>query len=177
MRRTLVAITLAFGATACARTAVFVPDVPAPQATIVGRSSFGFLAAPPPSYGAGLDPTDPMVEGSLAGLALRQELRQALEARGYRSSDEPAPDMVVAVYAAASQPTDFKRFDFGYASRPASQGSPRGTVIVDLVDPATHRLLWRGEGVAHPSDDANRQLARMESLVDEIAGKLPRAIP
>ncbi len=177
MQRKHIAVTLAFVGVACAGGGAQVRTLSAPDLTITGRNTFAFLAVPHPSDGTALDAADPMLDGSVASRALREELRQPLEARGYRAVDGSAPDMTIALYAAASQPTDIHRFDYGYASRPSSEASPRGTVIVDLVDPASHRLLWRGEGVAPPSNDPNRQLAAMESVLDAIAAKLPRAIP
>jgi hypothetical protein len=53
----------------------------------------------------------------------------------------------------------------------------RGTVIVDLVDPSTHRLLWRGQGVAQVSDNPNTYVNELGKVVRSIAKKIPAANP
>ena len=177
MQRTVPVVMLALVAAACA-SSVPVRTESAPDLTITGRTSFSFLPVPHPSSGVALQANDPMVGGSIASRALREEVRQALEGRGYRALDGMAADIQVAVYAAATQPLDFHQFDYGYAVAASAPGAAQpGTVIVDLVDPASHRLLWRGVGLARASSDPNRELANMESVVDAIASKLPRTIP
>lgn len=180
MQRTVPVVVLALVAAACA-SSVPVRTESAPDLTITGRNSFSFLPLPRPADGVRLAANDPMADSSTASLALRDEVRRALESRGYRALDGMATDMLVAVYAAATQPLDFRRFDYGYSAprsmADASAAQPPGTVVVDLVDPASRRLLWRGVGVASVSSDPTRQLANMESVVDAIAKRLPRTIP
>ena len=80
---------------------------------------------------------------------------------GYRAGDGDRADHDVAIYAAANHAMDIRTYDYGYTWR----GWPReyttvtpyekGTVIVDLVDPSSRQLLWRGEGVAQVSNNPN----------------------
>ena len=124
--------------------------------------------------------TDPMLDNSITNRAIREEIRNAFEKRGYRFSPEAA-DLDVAFYATAAPKLDIRTFDYGYTWR----GFPRqyvdvheyeqGTVIVDVVDPATHRLLWRGQGVARVDPDPNKYVKEIRKAVDEIVEKFPAA--
>jgi len=87
----------------------------------------------------------------------------------------------VAAYAAANQALDIHTYDYGYTWT----GWPRqyteidtyekGTVIIDLVDPSTRQLLWRGQGVAAVSDDPDEFMRDMAKVVDAVLKKLPPA--
>jgi len=46
-------------------------------------------------------------------------------------------------------------------------------VIIDLVDPGSRQLLWRGKGVAHVSTDPNTFTNELGKVVDAITKKVP----
>ncbi len=50
-----------------------------------------------------------------------------------------------------------------------------GSVIVDVVNPKTKELLWRGQGVARVSDDPNVYAKELEQTVNAILKKFPHA--
>jgi hypothetical protein len=122
-----------------------------------------------------------MLANSITNQKLREDVRQALEARGYRPADGERADLDVAVYAAANQALDIRTYNYGYTWR----GWPReytsvtpyekGTVIVDLVDPGSRQLLWRGQGVAQVSNNPNKYVNELGKVVNSIAKKLPAA--
>jgi hypothetical protein len=48
-----------------------------------------------------------------------------------------------------------------------------GTIVVDFVDPASHRVLWRGTAssiVQHPD---NPNLAKIAKAVDKLMTRVP----
>jgi len=49
-------------------------------------------------------------------------------------------------------------------------------VIVDVVDPNTRELLWRGQGVAAVSDDEAKYEQDLWKTVTAILEKFPRAV-
>ena len=51
----------------------------------------------------------------------------------------------------------------------------QGTVIVDVVDPSTRELLWRGQGVATVSDDEAQYEQDLWKTVQAVLEKFPRA--
>jgi hypothetical protein len=182
MIRGLTIVALAVGSVACG-SGVSVRTQAAPGFTTAGRSTFRILPVPARTDGATLGSNDPMLENSITNRALRQDVRQAMESRGYRPADGTPADIDVALYAAANQALDIHTYDYGYTwrgwPREYTEVTPyeRGTVIVDLVDPSTHRLLWRGQGVAQVSDNPNTYVNELGKVVRSIAKKIPAANP
>ena len=110
-----------------------------------------------------------MLVNSISNRALRADLAQEFAGLGYVASDSN-PDFCVAYYASTNQKLDVTYWDYGYAWRPrwwsgwgrrwgrgwggdwGIQSGPavtqytEGTVIVDVIDPKTKDLLWRGQG-------------------------------
>jgi hypothetical protein len=50
-----------------------------------------------------------------------------------------------------------------------------GTVIVDVFDPKTKNLLWRGQGVATVSDNEAQYEQDLKRTVEAIVDKFPGA--
>jgi hypothetical protein len=163
--------------TACTHN-IEVRAIAAPDATFAGRSTFLILPTPPPHGGSPLGPNDPMLVNSITYDAIRDEIRRAFEAKGYVYSPANA-DLAVAYYASAAPVLDIRTFDYGYDWR----GFPRqyvdvvqytqGTVIIDVIDPVTHKLLWRGQGVAAVDTDPNKFAKELRKSVDAIVAKFP----
>jgi hypothetical protein len=127
---------------------------------------------------------DPMINNSIANSALRARIVQAFHTRGY-AFDEMNPDFAVAFYATAREKLDITMWDYGYPFRP---GWPRysrpvqtltqyteGSVIIDVIDPRTRDLLWRGEGKATLSNDLSEDLKRLGKAAEAIIAKFPQA--
>jgi hypothetical protein len=109
------------------------------------------------------------------------ELLLAFQARGY-FADTARPDFAVAYYAAEHLPVDTAVFSFGYPFSPYTwwqdeqaatrtpTGGPVAIVIVDVINPNTKALLWRGEGVVQlkPKPGVEREL---KDAVNDIVGQ------
>ena len=179
MKRSLVAVVAL--ATAGCGNSVQVRTQAAPGFSTAGRSTFRILPVPRPGNGVALATNDPMLESSIINQRLREDVRQALESRGYRRAAGGPADLDVAIYAAANQALDIHTFDYGYTwrgwPREYTEATPyeRGTVIIDFVDPRTHQLLWRGQGVAQVSDNPDRYANELNKVVQSIARKMPAA--
>jgi hypothetical protein len=151
----------------------------APDLSFGNRSTFRILPVPARGDGVKLSADDPMLDNSITNRALREQVRRDLEARGYRAATGGSADFNVALYAAAKQTLDVRHYNYGYTwrgwPRQYTEVTPyeRGTVIVDAVDPGTHRLLWRGQGQAAVSDDPNHFVRDAEKEVDAIVKKFP----
>jgi hypothetical protein len=175
--RSVIAVVAALALVACSHN-IEVRTIAAPDATFTGRSTFTILPTPSPRGGVALAASDPMLVNSITYEAIRDELRRAFEARGYTYS--PAnPDLAVAYYASAAPVMDIRTFDYGYDWL----GFPRqyvdvvqytqGTVIVDVIDPRTRKLLWRGSAVAAVDSDPNKFARDLRKAVDKIVAKFP----
>jgi hypothetical protein len=90
---------------------------------------------------------------SISNRALRTDLVKGFENRGYILSDNP--DFKVAYYASTKEKL--------------------GTVIVDVIDPKSKELLWRGQGVASVPDDEAQYEQELLKTVTAILAKFPAA--
>lgn len=126
---------------------------------------------------------DPMVSNSITNRALRATVKSTFESRGYVDV-EWMPDVVVAVYASARDKLDVAQWQYGYPSWPGwwrtgmSQYATvykEGTVIVDVVDPQTLDLLWRGSATARLGDDPVENTKELQKVAVAIVEKFPRA--
>jgi hypothetical protein len=158
---------------------VQVRTVVAPGADFSGRRTFHVMAQPKVKAGAQLPANDPMLVNSITNRRIRSAIRAAFEKRGYQYVEDSA-DLDVAYYATAMQQLDVRSFDYGYGWRrfwPREQTEvyqyEEGTVIIDVVDPATRQLLWRGQGKAQVSTDPEKYAAELEKAVDAIVAKFP----
>jgi hypothetical protein len=134
-----------------------------------------------------------MLVNSISNRALRSDLQQGFEKLGYAVNDS-TPDFCVAYYASTNQQLDITTWNYGYPFRPrrwAGWGfyQPRfgaafdpmvtqytqGTVIVDVFDPKTKDLLWRGQGVANVSDNQQQYTQELQTTVSAILAKFPAA--
>jgi Domain of unknown function (DUF4136) len=154
----------------------------APNATFATLHSFHVMT--PPARRTGLAaPTDPMLMNSISNKVLRTSIEAAFASRGY-ASETGSADFDVAYYASARERLDVSLWDYGYPGRwggwyprPEYIAAPytQGTVIVDVIDPKTKELLWRGRGVAATSDDPGEFQRNLASTVKAIVAEFPAA--
>jgi hypothetical protein len=178
-----------------------------PDANLAGLHSFYVLTAPAHSANAApLSANDPMLDNSITNRALRSDLTQALQARGYAPTSRQGADFLVAYYAGTKQKLDTTywgpTFDPGWryqyrgrrgwawpyygapyygmmnpwgGQQMSVTSSTQGQVIVDLTDPKTNELLWRGQGVEPVSTDPVKYASQLQGVVNAIVAKFPQA--
>jgi hypothetical protein len=184
--------------TACAP-GISVRTALSPDASVHGLRTFRVLPTPQPKIAGAVSSTnDPMLVNSISNRALRTDLAQEFAGLGYVASDSN-PDFCVAYYASTNQKLDVTYWDYGYTWRPhwwggwgrhygrgwggdwGMQNSPtvtqytEGTVIVDVIDPKTKDLLWRGQGVAAVSNNEAQYEQELKQTVEAIVDKFPAA--
>jgi hypothetical protein len=174
--------------TACA--GVDVQTVTSPDAHLGALHTFSVMQnAKPRSPAAHAANNDPMLVNSISNRALRADVVQGFENRGYAISDRP--DFAVAFYASTTNKLDVTYWDYGYPFYPRWWGGwgpvwgpydatvtpyTEGTVIIDVIDPSTKELLWRGRGVARVSDDEKQYEQDLWKAVTAILDKFPQAL-
>lgn len=178
-----------------------------PDANIAGLHTFYVLTPPARSANAApLPTTDPMLDNSITNRALKGDLSQALESRGYAAAPRQAADFLVAYYAGTKEkldttywgPTFDRGWRYSYRGRrgwawpyygasyygPMNPWGPgrasvtsitEGQVIVDITDPRTNELLWRGQGVEPVSSDPAQYTSALQGVVNAIVAKFPQA--
>src|SRR2546423_6452985 len=195
---------LALAAAACSSGGgVHVTTTTAPNADLADLHTFRVLNAPQRRADApALSADDPMLTNSITNQRLRADLLQGFESKGF-TSVQSNPDFLVAYYAGTKAKMDttywapdygwrygYRGFGFrgsrfrsawpwyGYASPyPNMQVSEytQGSVIVDVIDPKTMELLWRGQGVATVSDNPDTYAKELDKSVVSILNKFPQA--
>ena len=192
MRMTLLVLTAAAVALAACAPAVQVRTALSPDASLSGLRTFRVQSTPKPRIATAQSTSDPMLVNSISNRALRADLLQGFEKLGY-TVDDSSPDFCVAYYASTNQQLDITSWDYGYPLRPRwwRGWGPRyramyepmvtqytqGTVIVDVFDPKTKDLLWRGQGVAAVSDNQEQYVQELQTTVGAILAKFPAAAP
>jgi hypothetical protein len=169
--------------------AIEVRTIASPDARFTSLRTFRVLPVPRAPRGETLDARHPMLVNSIANRVLRQAIVLGFESQGY-VVDGRNPDLTVAVYASAREKLQVTYWDYGYPWRPrwwSGWGRGRvgptvteyteGTVIIDVIEPTSRDLLWRGRGVAIVSDDEREYLTHLRNTVAAILEKFPRAQP
>ena len=170
---------------ACA--SVDVRTATSPDANLSKLRTFSIMQHANPQSPSAPSTNDPMLVNSISNQALRADLVKGFENRGYAASD--SPDFKVAYYASTKDKLDVTYWDYGYPYYPHWWGwrggfdSPgptvtqytQGTVIIDVIDPNTKELLWRGQGVANVSDNEAQYEQDLWKTVTAILDKFPRA--
>lgn len=118
---------------------------------------------------------------SPAGEALvRSALDGALQAHGLEQVDR-APELFVASHVTRSDRQQISMQTYGGpaarsgwdVSANGPQDVPVGTLIVDIVDARSKRLIWRGTGTATLSG----KLSRNEKKLNKVLAKMFREFP
>lgn len=159
----------------------------APHARIGGLRSFHVLPTPVRADRAQRRGSyDPMAVHSRANRALWDAVQRGFVDRGFVDS-EWMPDFVVAIYASIDEQLDLDAWPYGYTHAPRwwSLGRlddsptlfPAGTVLVDVVDPETLDVLWRGAGSATITADPLENTREVLAVATTIIQRFPRAQP
>jgi hypothetical protein len=122
---------------------------------------------------------NPMLATSLVGNALRQDIQEAFDRRGYRLADT-VPDFYVAYYAGTGEEVDTRAHRYKYhrqGERTEVQTTtyPAGTVIVDVVSAKTDFVLWRGTATAEIPSDPEDYARLIHVAVKKVVANFPRA--
>jgi len=168
--------------TACA--SVDVRTLTSPDANLSALRTFRIMQHAKAQSPSASSTNDPMLVNSISNRALRADLIKGFENRGYALSD--TPDFTVAYYASTKDKLDVTYWDYGYPYYPRWWGFgpyeqptvteyTQGTVIVDVIDPNTKELLWRGQGVAKVSDNEAQYEQDLWKTVTAILDKFPRS--
>lgn len=114
---------------------------------------------------------------------LRSDVDRQLTTRGLERSGAVEPDLLLHYHASVSQRIDVGGLDQQYGSCPGGDCEPfvyeGGTIVLDLVDARTNRLVWRGwaDGSLEGAIDNQEWMeARIDDAVRRILERLPRPL-
>lgn len=137
--------------------------------------------------------SDTRINNDLVIDRVRNAVEIALAARGFTKTDSSSADFKVSWHGAIKKKLQVETIDhfyspYGYGALyrdPFMRGSGMrsstvreyevGTLIVDILDPAQHKLVWRGSGSDRLSSDANpeKATARINEAVAAILKDFP----
>ena len=125
---------------------------------------------------------DPRVDSGLVDSRVKSSVTADLQKKGYVLRASGKPDFLIAYHVALKGKFDSRRLNY-HPHRPDPGGwevnirstYEQGTLILDMVDAKTERLIWRGTAKARVRLDDN-QVAR-ENKVHAAVKKLLKKFP
>jgi len=136
---------------------------------------------PGPQQGVG----DPRFDSTLIDKRVRPAIDRVLAAKGYQmAAPGTAADFLVGYHAVVRQKTSGQTISRWYGYRVGgARGGPQayahdydeGTLLIDVIDPATMQLLWRGSGtrVVDPQASPEKREQRINEAVDQVLADFP----
>ena len=123
---------------------------------------------------------DPRVDNALLRKRIVGAVDAELAKRGL-SQSAADPDLLVVYHAAVSRQIDIETYsrDYGYRRRAYTDTYVReydvGMLIIDLIQPDTNQLVWRGSGQARLHERATpaEREQRVRAAVAAILEKFP----
>lgn len=161
-----------------------VRSTPAPNANLAQLRTFAFMTPMQPNSRAA------SLQQSPAGQQIRGEIAQDLVDKGYTPAGPGAqPDFLVAYRTHLQQRTDVENWGYpgpwgwglGWGWGGWAWNGPdvtvsqytEGTLVVDFVDPSSHRVLWRGTATSVVDHPQNPSLRKVAKAVDKIIDRYP----
>lgn len=136
---------------------------------------------PGPQQGVG----DPRFDSTLIDKRVRAAIDRVLASKGYRAAAPgTTADFLVGYHAVVRQRTSAQTINRWYGYRvvtlPGGPGThahdyDEGTLLIDVLDPATMQLLWRGSGtgVVDPQASPEKREQRINDAVERILADFP----
>jgi hypothetical protein len=110
---------------------------------------------------------------------LQASVDRALAARGF-GQQAAMPDLIVHYHASVTQRIDLNGVDREFAQCDSPECQPvayeSGTIVLDLVDTATARLVWRGWATGSLEGAIDNQ-DFLEQRIDEAVGRIMERLP
>lgn len=110
---------------------------------------------------------------------VRRDVDTQLAARGFEKTTSGRPDLLVHYHASVTQRLDSRNLDVQYG---CAEGDCRsdvfevGTLLIDLVDARTNKLVWRGWAKGTIDGVIDNQ-AWMEQQVDKAVTRILEGLP
>jgi hypothetical protein len=109
-------------------------------------------------------------------------IEKGLASRGFARISTGAPDLLIHYHANISRRIDINRLDRerGYCYDDAcgvrTVEKEAGTLVLDVVDARTNRLVWRG-WAQHSVEDMLRDRDRMEQRINDAVTRMLEQLP
>lgn len=136
-----------------------------------------FALVPPPAETSGeTQAVNPLLDGRI-----RTALERELPTKGFTAAGGQEPDILVGYFMVVEEKQDYHwvytYWGWGGVAEPMPYTYSIGSIVVDLVDAKTKKLLWRGSataGVATATNPAQSQ-QKVDAAIRAILAKYPPA--
>lgn len=123
--------------------------------------------------------TDPMPGNAIASERIMAEVDAAMARRGWTKAPQGQADLAVVANVAtqASQRVDSFYTGFGawgwggWGPVTTVQTYLKGTLVVDLFDAKTKKLVWRGTAADTVSDDPRHNAEKISKAIQKMFGR------
>jgi hypothetical protein len=128
---------------------------------------------------------DPRLDNPLLEARIERAIESAMNTQGLRPADPGDADFLVAYHVVIDQRSDVTEVPTGfgyrgfwggfYGSRVQVDQYEVGTLLIDFIERASDRLVWRGSGEArlHDRGSPEDRDARAQRTVDAILERFP----
>lgn len=129
---------------------------------------------------------DPRLDSSLLNQRIRNAVEAQLSARGFKKTARAGADFLVAYHTAIERKMDVDTIYRGYGYGPEAWGwgaghetvvyeYDQGTLLLDVLDPKEHDLIWRGSASAVVSERSTpeKRTERINEAVSKLLDRFP----
>jgi hypothetical protein len=154
-----------------------------PQATFTGLHTYEWSLR---SKDLSAAPRDPRIDNDLTDSRVRRAVDAALAEKGYVLAKPAPPDFRVSYYIAIEPKLDVTAIPATYGYGLGWYGAPgysdvyvdqyeQGTLFLDVIDPKTNAMVWRGSASARVTPDLTpeEREKRINDAVRAILAKFP----
>ena len=116
---------------------------------------------------------------------LQASVERQLATKGFEKTTSGTPELVLHYHASITQRIDVNRVDreYGYCydedCRARVTEYEAGTLVLDIVDARTNRVIWRGwaqDSVEGVLDNQDRMARKIDEAVKRMLERLPRGL-
>jgi hypothetical protein len=117
----------------------------------------------------------------LAAKRIVAAIESQLAAKGLQKAQGSDADLAVVYNVGAKERVSVEGYNYGYGRYRWGDGTVRydtttyteATVVVDLVDPKTHSLVWRGTASDTVSDKPEKNEKKIQKAAEKMFKKYP----
>lgn len=126
---------------------------------------------------------DPRISNDLLDARIRSAVDRVLQARGYQVTTDATPDFHVAYIVTIDTRTDIHTVPVSYGwgwwgvmgTETYVDRYEQGTLLLDIIDTGSNKLIWRGSAAARVVDDDSpeERTRRVNDAVEKILERFP----
>jgi hypothetical protein len=112
---------------------------------------------------------------SLADQQIRAAITQSLTGKGLHEATGGAPDFLISYHVVEQQKLEANDIGYGYWGFGGVDLTTytQGTLVVDFIDPQTHKVFWRGTASQMVNDPQNPNQQKLEAAVVKLMNRYP----